>query len=442
MPVMVITALESRSMAEGGGFRISGIRAREILDSRGNPTLEVEVWTDGGFRGVAAVPSGASTGSYEALELRDGDRTRFMGRGVLKAVGNVNHVIQPRLLGIDVREQREIDGAMLALDSTSNKSKLGANAILGVSLATAKAAASGRGQPLYRYLGGEESRRLPIPMMNLINGGRHAGNELAIQEFMVVPSGAGSFAHALRMGVETYHALRQILRSKYGPSAVNVGDEGGYAPPMRSTFQALDALVEAIGAAGYVAGKELSLGIDSAASSFYVQERGLYRMDDVELNRDGMIAFYEQIVERYPVVLLEDPLWEEDFDGFAALTRRVGDRALVVGDDLFVTNVERLRRGIGLGAANALLLKVNQIGTLSEAMEAAGTAFASKYEVVVSHRSGETLDTTISDLSVGLGARYIKAGAPARGERVAKYNRLLGIEEELGAKGRYAGKTG
>lgn len=427
-------------LTEDDGFKISGVKAREILDSRGNPTLEVEIWTDGGFRGLACVPSGASTGTYEALELRDGDKKRYVGRGVLRAAGNVNEVIQPHLLGADVRRWREIDAMMVTLDGTSNKSRLGANAILGVSLAVAKAAASSHGLPLYRCLGGAESRRLPVPMMNLINGGRHAGNALAIQEFMVVPSEARSFSEALRMGVETYHALRQVLRSRYGPSAVNVGDEGGYAPPLGLTTQALDALIEAIAEAGYVAGREVSLGIDSAASSFYLQEKCLYGVDGTQLDREGMIDFYEQIVDRYPIVSLEDPLWEEDFDGFATLTRRLGGRVLVVGDDLFVTNVERLRKGIDLGAANALLLKVNQIGTLSEAIEAAKMAFASHYEVVVSHRSGETLDTTIADLAVGLGARYIKAGAPARGERVAKYNRLLRIEEELGVDARYAGQ--
>lgn len=427
-------------MAERDRFRISGVKAREILDSRGNPTLEVELWTEGGFRGFAGVPSGASTGTYEALELRDGDRARFLGRGVLKAARNVNEIIQPRLGGMDVRRQGEIDEMMVELDGTKNKSRLGANAILGVSLAAARAAASTFGLPLYKRVGRTGPWTLPIPMMNLINGGRHAGNELAVQEFMVVLSGARSFSDAVRMGVETYHSLRQILRDRYGLSAVNVGDEGGYAPPMRLTVEALDALTKAIAEAGYAAGKEVSLGMDSAASSFYVEGKGVYRVDGTELDRDGMIEFYERLAQSYPIVSMEDPLWEEDFDGFAELTRRIGRRVLVVGDDLFVTNVERLKKGIAIGAANALLLKVNQIGTLTEAIEAANTAFKSQYEVVVSHRSGETLDTTIADLSVGLGARYIKAGAPARGERVAKYNRLLQIEEELGTDARYAGK--
>lgn len=421
-------------------FRISRIIGREVLDSRGNPTVEVEVHTHGREWGWARVPSGASTGVHEALELRDGDEGRYHGRGVLRAVRNVNEVIAPHLMGEDVRRQEEIDEAMVALDGTEDKSRLGANAILGVSLAVARAAARTLGVPLYRLLGGEKARVLPVPLMNLINGGKHAGNELAIQEFMILPVAMPSFREALRAGVEVYHELGLVLREGYGRSATNVGDEGGYAPPMRTTTEALGALVTAIEAAGYVAGVEVVLGMDSAATSFHRTDTGDYLIDGQRLDRGGLIEFYKGLVEGFPIRLLEDPLREEDFEGFAAITKELGGRVRIVGDDLFTTNVERLRRGIDLGAANTLLLKVNQVGTLSEAMDAADLALKSGYGVVVSHRSGETADTFIADLAVGLSVGMIKTGAPARGERTEKYNRLLRIEEELGGGGLYAGK--
>ena len=420
-------------------FKISGIYAREILDSRGNPTIEAEVHTRYSY-GIASVPSGASTGKYEALELRDGDESRYNGKGVKTAVDNINKIIAPKLLGRDVREQGEIDKTMIDLDSTKNKSRLGANAILGVSLAAAKAAANSQGIPLYNYLSGDEANLLPVPMMNIINGGKHAGNELRFQEFMILPVGAETFAEALRMGVEVYHSLKKLLRESYGPSATNLGDEGGYAPPMRDTYEALDALIKAIEQAGYTAGKEVFLGIDAAASEFYDSKEEAYSLDNKSMDRDSLISFYEGLVKRYPLCSIEDPLHEEDFQGFAEITRILGKKVQIVGDDIFVTNVERLKKGIKLGAANALLLKVNQVGSLTEAIAAARLALKNDYRVVVSHRSGETDDSYIADIAVALSTGQIKTGAPARGERVAKYNRLLKIETELGNKSTYAGK--
>ena len=411
-------------------YSIAGIRAREILDSRGNPTVEVEVETEGGARGVASAPSGASRGRYEAVELRDGDR-RFHGMGVMKAVRNIVEVIAPRLRGLDVREQRVIDEMMIELDGTGNKSRLGANAILAVSLACAKAAASALGLQLYEYLGGLDAALMPIPFFNIINGGKHAGNELDFQEFLIAPIGAESFREALRMGAEVYHELKRILIERYGRSAINVGDEGGFSPPMKRAEEALEAILWAIEEMGYSGA--ISPALDVAASTFYGPEG--YRVGGETLSRGELLDYYEELVKVYHIVSIEDPLHEEDFEGFAEATRRLNIQ--VVGDDLFTTNVERLRRGISMGAANALLWKVNQVGTLTEALEAAELAMSSDYGVMVSHRSGETEDTYIADLAVALGCGQIKAGAPCRGERTAKYNRLLRIEERLGGRARY-----
>lgn len=411
---------------------IDHIHAREILDSRGNPTVEVDVFTESGF-GRASVPSGASTGTNEALELRDKDK-RYLGKGVMKAVNNVNTEIRKALLGIDVRDQREIDAIMIELDGTENKSKLGANAILGVSLSVAHAAADSLGISLYRYLGGTNAFTLPVPTMNVINGGKHAGNELAIQEFMLQPSGAKTFSEALRMGAETYHTLGAILVKKYGNSAVNVGYEGGYAPPLKNTIDALDALTDAIEEAGY--NKKITIGLDSAATEFY--KDGKYKVDGRKLSSGELIDFYAQLVDTYPILSIEDPFEEESFEDFAELTKKLKD-TIIIGDDLFVTNVKRLEQGIKMNAGNALLLKVNQIGTLSEAFDAARLAQKNKFKVVVSHRSAETEDTTIADISVAIGAELIKTGAPARSERNAKYNQLLRIEEGLGKAGRFVG---
>ncbi len=411
-------------------FTIEHIHAREILDSRGNPTVEVDVFTENGS-GRASVPSGASTGTYEALELRDKDK-RYLGKGVAKAVKNVNTEIKDTLIGMDVCDQRELDMIMLELDGTPTKSRLGANAILGVSLAIGHAAADSLGISLYRYLGGTNAFTLPVPTMNVINGGKHAGNELAIQEFMIQPREAKTFSEALRMGAETYHTLGAILVKKYGNSAVNVGYEGGYAPPLTNTTDALDALTSAIEEAGY--GKKISIGLDSAASEFY--KKGKYNIDGKAYSAGDMIDLYSDLVKTYPILFIEDPFEEEAFEDFAALTGKLKN-TIIIGDDLFVTNVARLEKGIKMKAGNALLLKVNQIGTLSEALDAAGLAQKNKYKVIVSHRSAETEDTTIADIAVAIGAELIKTGAPARSERNAKYNQLLRIEEELGKTARF-----
>lgn len=420
-------------------YLIERVVAREILDSRGNPTVEADVVTKGGCLGRAAVPSGASTGRYEALELRDGEASRFFGKGVSKAVSNVNDKIAKALVGMDCRRQRDVDEAMLELDGTKNKSGLGANAILSVSLANAKAAANAKGVPLYEHLGGLAASKLPIPMMNIINGGKHAGNKLKVQEFLILPVGGKSFKEALRIGVEIYHALKGLLKRKYGASAINVGDEGGFAPPMEETGEALEAILSAVEEAGYKPNLEVLLGIDAAATSFYNEKLGKYEVDGRLLQPGEMLDFYKGLIAKYGLFSIEDPFQEEDFESFARLTGEVGGKAQIVGDDLFVTNIERLRRGIEAGAANALLMKVNQIGTLTEAIEAAELAFRSGYRVVVSHRSGETEDPAISDIAVGIGAQEIKAGAPARGERTAKYNQLLRIEERLGSAASYWG---
>ena len=419
-------------------LRIRKVFAREILDSRGNPTVEVDLQT-GKSSGRADVPSGASTGTHEALEIRDGDKARYNGKGVLKAVRNVSEVIGPKVIGLDATKQQEIDRLMIKLDGTPNKTNLGANAILGVSLAAAKAAANGLGEPLYKYLGGGGARILPVPMMNVINGGKHAGSELSIQEFMILPVGADRFSEALRIGAEVYQSLKKFLTEKYGRGAINVGDEGGFAPPMKTVREALEALSKAVDMAGYELGVDVVLAMDAAASEFFDEKSKTYRIDGDRLDSGKLIALYKMLVEEYPVKSIEDPLQEEDFAGLAAITKEIGKTVQIVGDDIFVTNVKRLHRGIDQGAANALLLKVNQIGTLTEAIEAAELCFRNNYRVVVSHRSGETEDTTIADLAVALGTGQIKTGAPARAERTAKYNQLQRIEENLGSSAKYLG---
>jgi enolase len=415
---------------------IDEIRAREILDSRGNPALEVEVVLADGSIGRAAVPSGASTGTHEAVELRDGDAARFGGKGVLAACRSVEDEIAPELEGADALDQREIDAALIDLDGTANKSKLGANATLGVSLAVARAAATSIGLPLYRYLGGTNAFLLPVPLLNVINGGVHSDNELEPQEFMLAPVGAASFAEGLRWGTEVYHALHKTLVAK--GLASGVGDEGGFAPAISTSREALDLLVEAIQAAGFEPGPEVAIALDPAASEFF--KKDLYQLEGRSRTAADMISFYSSLLDSYPIVSLEDPLAEDDWDGWVAITEALEDRVQLVGDDLFVTNPERLERGVDEGAGNAILIKVNQIGTLSETLDVVRMAKESSYGVVISHRSGETEDTTIADLAVAVNAGQIKTGAPARGERTAKYNQLLRIEEQLGDAARYAGR--
>ena len=414
---------------------IDSIHAREILDSRGNPTLEVDVWLDDGAFGRAAVPSGASTGEHEALELRDGDEARFGGKGVLRAVANIHGTIGPELRGLDGSDQRGVDGALVALDGTDDRSALGANALLGVSLAVAKAAADSSGLPLYRYLGGPAARTLPTPMMNVINGGAHADNELELQEFMLMPVGAASFSEGLRWGAECFHSLHAILKEK--GLATGVGDEGGFAPEIGTAAEALELLVTAIEKTGLEPGDEMALAMDPAMSELY--HDGAYHLEGKERSADDLAAFWAELLDRFPIVSIEDALAEDDWAGWAALTESLGSRVQLVGDDLFVTNLERLERGFREGATNAILVKVNQIGTLTETLDVISAATRHGFGVVVSHRSGETEDTTIADLAVATDAGQIKAGAPSRGERTAKYNQLLRIEEELGNGARYAG---
>ena len=412
------------------------VRAREVLDSRGNPTVEADVWLDDGALGRAAVPSGASTGEHEALELRDGDTARFGGKGVLRAVANVHEAIAPALEGMDAYEQRAIDRTLVDLDGTDDRSGLGANAMLAVSLATAKAAAESQGLPLWRSLGGPNAHVLPTPMLNVINGGAHADNELELQEFMVMPVGAASFSEAIRWGATVFHALRTILHDKGLSTAV--GDEGGFAPQLSTGAEALELLLRAIEAAGFEPGTEIALAMDPASSEL-VTDDGRYRLEGADRSTDDMIAFWSGLLDRFPIVSIEDPLGEDDWVGWTRLVDEIGSRTQIVGDDLFVTNVERLSRGIREGAANAILVKVNQIGTLTETADAIALAARSRYGVVVSHRSGETEDTTIADLAVATNAGQLKAGAPSRGERTAKFNQLLRIEEQLGDDARYAG---
>jgi enolase len=411
--------------------------AREILDSRGNPTVEADVYLEDGSMGRAAVPSGGSTGAHEALDLRDGDKKRYLGRGVLNAIDNIMTIIAPRVTGMDATDQVLIDQTMIDLDGTPNKEKLGANAILGVSLAAAKAAAESMGLPFYRYIGGVWARLLPAPMMNILNGGQHADNNVDIQEFMIIPLGADSFRSALRMGVEIFHTLRGVLKGRGHSTAV--GDEGGFAPNLSSDEEALDVIVEAIRQAGFRPGEDVFLGLDVAATGLFRDGGYHFRSGAITRTSDEMIDYYAKLIERYPVVSIEDGLAEDDWDGWQQMTVRLGKKIQVVGDDIFAANQERLKRGIGLGAANAILVKVNHIGTLTETLETVEAARRAGYRAIISHCSGETEDTTIADLAVALNAGQIKTGAPSRTDRVAKYNQLLRIEEELGSAASYAG---
>jgi enolase len=410
-------------------YSIKEIKAREILDSRGNPTIEVDIITEGGIKVSAAVPSGASTGIYEAVELRDGGK-RYNGKGVMNAVDSVVNTIQPKLIGIDVRKQADVDGMMIDLDGSENKSRLGGNAMLGVSLACARAAAASDGLRLYEYID-EDSSLLPVPFFNVINGGKHAGNLLDFQEFMIAPTGATSFREALRMGSEVYQTLRTHLQKAYGKTSINVGDEGGFAPPVKTPEEALEALWEAIQEAGYI--DEVKIGLDIASSTFYKDDA--YTVSGTSYTTDELIELSKELIAAYPIISIEDPIQEEDYEGFVKATKLLPTQ--VVGDDLFVTNPKRLSKGIEMGACNALLWKVNQIGTLTEALEAANIAKQNNYGVMASHRSGDTEDPWVADLSVGIGCGQIKSGAPARGERTAKYNQLLRIEEWLGSKAKY-----
>ncbi|MBL7804432.1 MAG: phosphopyruvate hydratase [Saprospiraceae bacterium] len=421
---------------------IRDILAREIIDSRGNPTVEVEVWTETGFAGRAAVPSGASTGVHEAVELRDNDDNRYLGKGVRQAVKNVEKVLREELVGLEVTDQIKIDRLMLDRDGTRNKSKLGANAILAVSLAVAKAAAEEFGQPLYRYLGGVNAHVLPVPMMNILNGGAHADNGIDFQEFMVMPVGADSFSEGLRMGVEIFHHLKKVLKSK--GYATNVGDEGGFAPGIKNNEEAIQMVMTAIEAAGYKPLDDVVIALDAAASEFFEQEKGEYvfkKSTGDRLSRNDMVAFWKDWCNRYPIHSIEDGCAEDDWDGWKSLTETLGHRIQLVGDDLFVTNTERLQRGIDEKIANSILIKVNQIGSLTETIEAVNLATRNAYTSVISHRSGETEDTTIADLAVALNTGQIKTGSASRSDRVAKYNQLLRIEEELGDQATYLGRS-
>jgi enolase len=416
---------------------IEAVGAREILDSRGNPTVEVEVALDDGTIARAAVPSGASTGAFEAVERRDGDAKRYGGKGVQKAVTAVLDDLGPALIGFEASEQRLVDQAMLDLDGTDNKGKLGANAILGVSLAVARAAAESANLPLFRYVGGPNAHLLPVPMMNIINGGAHADSGVDVQEFMIAPIGAETFSEALRWGAETYQALKSVLKQR--GLATGLGDEGGFAPDLPATKDALDLIGEAVGKAGFTLGTDIALALDVAATEFFAD--GVYRFERNERSADWMAGFYEGLLGEYPLVSIEDPLAEDDWDGWAAITAAIGDRVQLVGDDLFVTNPTRLQRGIEARSANALLVKVNQIGSLTETLDAVDLAHRNGFRCMMSHRSGETEDTTIADLAVATNCGQIKTGAPARSERVAKYNQLLRIEEELDDAARYAGRS-
>jgi enolase len=418
---------------------IVDVYAREVLDSRGNPTVEVEVYTEDGGFGRALVPSGASTGEYEAVELRDGDKSRYLGKGVLKAVENVNEIIAPAIIGFEVTDQVGIDKTLIELDGTENKSKLGANAILGVSLAVARAAADELDMPLYQYLGGFNAKTLPVPMMNILNGGAHADNNVDIQEFMIMPVGAKSFREALRMGAEIFHSLKAVLKAKGYNTAV--GDEGGFAPNLKSNEEALQTIIEAIEKAGYKPGEEVMLAMDVASSELYNKEDGKYHLEGEGVVRtsEEMVAWYEELVSKYPIISIEDGLDENDWEGHKLLTERLGKKVQLVGDDLFVTNTKKLAEGIEKGVGNSILIKVNQIGTLTETFDAIEMAKRAGYTAVVSHRSGETEDSTIADIAVATNAGQIKTGAPSRTDRVAKYNQLLRIEDQLGDTAIYNG---
>ncbi len=416
---------------------IKNVKAREILDSRGNPTIEVEVELKSGARGTAAVPSGASTGKYEAVELRDGDKLRYNGKGVLKAVANVNGTIAGVITGMSALDQAEIDHTLIKLDGTPDKSKLGANAILGASLAVAYAAASFKSIPLYRYLNDAKTYTLPVPMMNILNGGRHAANSTDLQEFMVMPVGAESFSKALQMGAEVYHALKKVLKDR--KLNTNVGDEGGFAPSLPSNKDAVEAILAAIESAGYKPGKDCFIALDPASSEYFENGKYVLTREGRTLTPTEMVEFYVKWVDRYPIISIEDGMAEDDWEGWQLITEKLGGKVQIVGDDLYVTNVQRLKKGIDLKASNSILIKLNQIGTLTETIDAINMARQAGWTAVVSHRSGETEDTTIADLCTGLGTGQIKTGAPCRSERTAKYNRLLCIEDELGEKAKYAG---
>ena len=417
-------------------LEIESVRALEVLDSRGNPTVQVEVVTEGGFSGVAMVPSGASTGSFEAVELRDGDKERYLGKGVLKAVENVNEVISKGIEGMNVYEQAKIDATMIKLDGTENKGKLGANAMLGVSLAVAKAAAASLGMSLYNYIGGVNAKELPVPMMNIMNGGKHADSSLSVQEFMIMPVGAKTFSECMRMGVEVYHNLKKVLKSK--GYSTGVGDEGGFAPNLGSEEEAVELIIEAIKQAGYKPGEDVCLALDVAATEMFDEAKKIgkdgyyfWKTDEFK-TKDQMIDFIVELAEKYPIISIEDGLAEEDWESWKKLTERIGNKVQLVGDDLFVTNMKRLQKGIDNNTANSILIKLNQIGTLTETLDAIELAKRNGYTAVVSHRSGETEDTTLADVAVATNAGQIKTGAPCRTDRVAKYNRLLNIEAELG----------
>ena len=417
-------------------LEIESVRALEVLDSRGNPTVQVEVVTEGGFSGVAMVPSGASTGSFEAVELRDGDKERYLGKGVLKAVENVNEVISKEIEGMNVYEQAKIDATMIKLDGTENKGKLGANAMLGVSLAVAKAAAASLGMSLYNYIGGVNAKELPVPMMNIMNGGKHADSSLSVQEFMIMPVGAKTFSECMRMGVEVYHNLKKVLKSK--GYSTGVGDEGGFAPNLGSEEEAVELIIEAIKQAGYKPGEDVCLALDVAATEMFDEAKKIgkdgyyfWKTDEFK-TKDQMIDFIVELAEKYPIISIEDGLAEEDWESWKKLTERIGNKVQLVGDDLFVTNMKRLQKGIDNNTANSILIKLNQIGTLTETLDAIELAKRNGYTAVVSHRSGETEDTTLADVAVATNAGQIKTGAPCRTDRVAKYNRLMNIEAELG----------
>jgi enolase len=421
--------------------RIADVKGREILDSRGNPTVEVEVLLEDGALGRAAVPSGASTGEYEAVELRDGDKKRYGGKGVLKAVANVNSKIGPKVKGLDAIDQRALDAFLIDLDGTANKAKLGANAILGVSLAAAKAAAISCKLPLYAYLGGSNAHLLPVPMMNIINGGLHADNNVDLQEFMIMPVGGATFRHALQIGAEVFHSLKKVLHDR--KLNTSVGDEGGFAPDLKSNEEALQVIIEAVKKAGYTPGKEVLIALDPASSSFFDKASNKYVLEaevQKEKNSQQMVEFYTALCDKYPIISIEDGLDENDWDGFKLMTDKLGKRIQIVGDDLFVTNTEKLKAGIEKGVANSILIKVNQIGTLTETLEAIEMAKKAGYTAIVSHRSGETEDTTIADIAVATNAGQIKTGSTSRTDRIAKYNQLLRIEEELGDAAQYLGR--
>jgi enolase len=421
--------------------QIIDVRARQILDSRGNPTVEAEVYTEYGAMGRAAVPSGASTGAHEAVELRDGDKKVYLGKGVLKAVENINKDIADRIIGMDVLEQNDIDRVMLKLDGTDNKSKLGANAILAVSLACAKAAAIESGMPLYRYVGGVNANTLPIPLMNILNGGSHADNSIDFQEFMIMPVHADSFSEALQMGTEIFHHLKSVLKKK--GYSTNVGDEGGFAPNIPSNEEAIETVLKAIETAGYRPGKDIYIAMDAATTEFYDEKTGLYtfkKSDKREMDSSAMVAYWKEWTKKYPIISIEDGMAEDDWKGWAELTKSIGDKVQLVGDDLFVTNSKRLQSGIDKGVANSILVKVNQIGSLTETIDAVNLATRHSYTNIMSHRSGETEDTTIADLAVALNSGQIKTGSASRTDRIAKYNQLLRIEEDLGKNAYYPGK--